>query len=130
MSDPQLSELKALIRNNLDTLERPKRGADRRRADRKLLHLSQFFENTLEPDRWHTDLLEKMTLHIEGVRLPAVSQANYPNLLELPKFRHLASTPRGQAGPAAILVSGGRFQAAEPSLAALTPIEAGESLSG
>ena len=29
-----------------------------------------------------------MTLHIEGVRLPAVSQTNYPNLLELLKFRH------------------------------------------
>ncbi len=52
------------------------------------LRISQFFENTLDPERRHTDLLEKMTLHIEGVRLPAVSQANYPNLLELLKFRH------------------------------------------
>ncbi len=52
------------------------------------LRISQFFENTLDPERWHTDLLEKMTLHLEGVRLAAVSQANYPNLLELLKFRH------------------------------------------
>jgi hypothetical protein len=52
------------------------------------LRISQFFENTLDPERWHTDLLEKMTLQIEGVRLPAVSQSNYTNLMELLKFRH------------------------------------------
>ena len=52
------------------------------------IRISQYFENDLTADRWHTDLLEKMTLHIEGVRVPVVSEKNYRNLLELLKFRH------------------------------------------
>ena len=115
MSDPLLAELKASIRKNLGTLERQVESLQTA-LDRDLgllgrtqnaalivagllenyytcletafLRISQFFENTLDPERWHTDLLEKMTLHIEGVRVPAVSQANYPHLLELLKFRH------------------------------------------
>jgi len=115
MSDPLLAELKASIRKNLGTLERQveslQAALDRDLAllgrtqnaalivagllenyytclETAFLRISQFFENTLDPERWHTDLLEKMTLHIEGVRVPAVSQANYPHLLELLKFRH------------------------------------------
>jgi len=53
-----------------------------------LLRISQFFENDLTPERWHSDLLERMTIRIEGVRIPAVSDVNYPRLLELLKFRH------------------------------------------
>ncbi len=52
------------------------------------LRISQFFENRLTENRWHSDLLEKMTLRIEGVRIPVVSRDNYGNLLELLKFRH------------------------------------------
>ena len=52
------------------------------------LRISQFFENNLREKRWHMDLLERMTLRIEGVRIPAVSEANYGNLMELLKFRH------------------------------------------
>jgi hypothetical protein len=115
MSDPLLAELKASILKNLGTLERQveslQAALDRDLAllgrtqnaalivvgllenyytclETAFLRISQFFENTLDPERWHTDLLEKMTLHIEGVRVPAVSQANYPHLLELLKFRH------------------------------------------
>jgi len=50
--------------------------------------ISQHFENHLEPARWHADLLSKMTLKIDGVRIPAVSEGNYGALLELQKFRH------------------------------------------
>jgi hypothetical protein len=50
--------------------------------------ISQHFENHLEPSRWHADLLTKMTLKLEGLRIPAVSDANYGPLLELQKFRH------------------------------------------
>jgi hypothetical protein len=50
--------------------------------------ISQHFENHLEPGRWHAELLSKMTLHIEGLRIPAVSEANYPALLELQQGRH------------------------------------------
>jgi hypothetical protein len=52
------------------------------------VRIAQAFENNLTPGRWHRDLLEKMTLHLEGIRVPAVSRENLPNLLELMKFRH------------------------------------------
>ena len=52
------------------------------------LRISQHFENRLDPARWHNDLLQKMTLEIEGVRVAAVSQAAFPPLFELLKFRH------------------------------------------
>lgn len=50
--------------------------------------VSQFFENHLDPTRWHADLLDKMTLRIEGVRVEAVSDAAYGPLRELQRFRH------------------------------------------
>ena len=58
------------------------------RLETVFLRISQVFENNLSPDRWHADLLEKMTLRIEGIRIPAVSPSNHGNLLELLKFRH------------------------------------------
>ena len=127
MSDPQLAELKASILKNLAILERQVESLQTA-LDRDLgllgrtqnaalivagllenyytclettfLRISQFFENTLDPERWHMDLLEKMTLLIEGVRLPAVSQTNYPNLLELLKYE--AGPSWSPAGPGAI----------------------------
>ncbi len=52
------------------------------------LRISQFFENNLSADRWHTDLLEKMTLNISGVRESVISDDVYALLVELMKFRH------------------------------------------
>ena len=52
------------------------------------LRISQSFENKLDPARWHNDLLQKMTLEIEGVRTAAVSEEAFPPLFELLKFRH------------------------------------------
>lgn len=52
------------------------------------LRISQFFENNLTDNRWHLELLEKMTLHLEGIRPVVVSEENYPRLRELLKFRH------------------------------------------
>ena len=52
------------------------------------VRISQHFENRLGSDRWHRDLLEKMTLEIEGVRVAAVSEAAFPPLLQLLQFRH------------------------------------------
>ncbi len=111
----QVNELVGIIQKNLDMLERmfsslaelyqkelPLIGRTDRSAlmvagllenyytcaETTFLRISQFFENKLDSERWHRDLLEKMTLHIEGVRIPAVSQSNYSRLLELLKFRH------------------------------------------
>ena len=52
------------------------------------LRIAQSFENKLEAARWHNDLLQKMTLEIEGVRTAAVSDEAFPPLFELLKFRH------------------------------------------
>ena len=52
------------------------------------LRISQSFENKLDPARWHNDLLQKMTLEIEGVRTAAVSEETFSPLFELLKFRH------------------------------------------
>ncbi len=34
-----------------------------------MLRVSQYFESNLDPARWHDDLLEKMRLRIENVRV-------------------------------------------------------------
>ncbi len=52
------------------------------------LRISQSFENDLDPARWRNDLLQKMTLQIEGVRAAAVSEETLSPLFELLKFRH------------------------------------------
>lgn len=52
------------------------------------LRISQFFENSILQERWHSDLLDKMTLRIEGIREPAISENTYKNLLEIMRFRH------------------------------------------
>ena len=52
------------------------------------LRISQSFDNNLDPARWHNDLLQKMTLEIEGVRTATVSEEAFSPLFELLKFRH------------------------------------------
>jgi hypothetical protein len=52
------------------------------------LRVSRFFENSLDEKRWHTDLLDKMALRIEGIREQVVSAQAFPLLLELLRFRH------------------------------------------
>ena len=53
-----------------------------------MLRVSQHFENNLSADRWHSELLKKMTLRIEGVRVELFDEATYNRLLDLLKFRH------------------------------------------
>jgi len=52
------------------------------------LRISQFFENNLRKEQWHADLLEKMTLRVEGLREPVISDRTQTLLSELMKFRH------------------------------------------
>ena len=51
------------------------------------LRISQSFENRLDPARWHHDLLQKMTLEIEGLRTAALSEEAFSPLFDLLKFR-------------------------------------------
>ena len=57
-------------------------------AETLFLRASQFFENDLDANRWHSDLLDKMTLHIDGVRDPVIGEQTASWLGELMKFRH------------------------------------------
>jgi hypothetical protein len=52
------------------------------------LRISQFFENSLSDDKWHQDLLRKMTLDLPGVRERVVADPTAALLGELLKFRH------------------------------------------
>ena len=49
---------------------------------------SAHFENNLNPQQWHADLLEKMNLSIPELRERLVSDENLPRLRELMRFRH------------------------------------------
>ena len=79
----QIPELVALIQAHRRRLE-----AVYRSMETIFVRISQSFENNLDPARWHNDLLQKMTLEIEGVRPAAVSEETYSPLFELLKFRH------------------------------------------
>jgi hypothetical protein len=52
--------------------------------------IAEIFENQI-PDRsgWHVELLRRMTLDIEGIRPPLLSDEAYDSLDELRRFRHL-----------------------------------------
>ena len=52
------------------------------------VRVSGYFENDLAPARWHTALLEKMNLEIEGIRAKVVGDGNLVRLRELLRFRH------------------------------------------
>jgi len=53
-----------------------------------LLRISQGFDNTLSPERWHTDLLDKLLLEKKGVRPRVLSDETHRLLTELMRFRH------------------------------------------
>ena len=57
-------------------------------AETLFFRISQFFENHLNAQRWHSDLLEKMTLHLEGMRNRVIGETTAKDLGELMKFRH------------------------------------------
>jgi hypothetical protein len=52
------------------------------------LRISQAFENHLDSQRWHADLLEKMTLEVPKIRPQVINPATYQKLSELMRFRH------------------------------------------
>ncbi len=41
------------------------------------VRISQFFENDLNREKWHRDLLEKMTLQIDDIREAVISDETY-----------------------------------------------------
>lgn len=51
--------------------------------------VARFFENRLEEERYHVDLLRRMRLEIDGIRPALVSDEAFILLDELRRFRHL-----------------------------------------
>lgn len=53
------------------------------------LRISKFFENNLPANRWHRELVEKMTLDIPGLRPALITNVNEKSqVLDLVRFRH------------------------------------------
>ena len=50
--------------------------------------IAQFFENNIAGERYHTDLLRRMRLTIEGIRPACISEEAFTLLDELRRFRH------------------------------------------
>jgi hypothetical protein len=50
------------------------------------LRISHYFENQLENERWHQDLLDKMTIEIPDIRIAAISSESFGKLKELLRF--------------------------------------------
>ncbi len=57
-------------------------------AETVFVRISRFFENNLHPNRWHKDLLERMTLDLETIRPRVLSEETFRDLQELMRFRH------------------------------------------
>jgi hypothetical protein len=53
-----------------------------------LLRIAQGFDNSLNPERWHADLLDKMVLEKKGIRPRVLSDESHRLLTELMRFRH------------------------------------------
>jgi hypothetical protein len=51
--------------------------------------IAAFFENELDSDKWHADLLRRMTLDIEGYRPSVIDQDLYLLLQDFKGFRHV-----------------------------------------
>ena len=52
------------------------------------LRISQHFENALADERWYADLLDKMSLHVTGIRERVLADETQRLLHELRRFRH------------------------------------------
>jgi len=57
-------------------------------AETLFLRISQAFENSLPPDRWHSELLHKMTIHVPDTRPRVLSDSTADLMGELMRFRH------------------------------------------
>ncbi|MCX7726832.1 MAG: hypothetical protein N2053_08280 [Chitinispirillaceae bacterium] len=52
------------------------------------VRICKFFENNLDSERWHSHLLEKMTIEIPTVRPRVINNETFSVLQEFLKFRH------------------------------------------
>lgn len=52
------------------------------------LRIAKFFENGLDPDSWHKDLLKRMTISIENLRPALFDRETWLRVDQLRAFRH------------------------------------------
>ncbi len=52
------------------------------------LRVSQYFENSLPSDHWHSALHSRMTIKVPGIREPLISASTRKLLDEIRRFRH------------------------------------------
>ncbi|MBX3746977.1 MAG: hypothetical protein KF833_16840 [Verrucomicrobiae bacterium] len=52
------------------------------------VRISQHFENSLAREKWHRELLDRMSLEVPGIRARAIGPATRELLDELLRFRH------------------------------------------
>ena len=50
--------------------------------------ISQFFENSLSKDHWHSDLLQRMRISVKGERVEVIKETTFTYLDEIRRFRH------------------------------------------
>ena len=53
-----------------------------------LVRITRTFENHLDPEHWHRELLHKMKVEVPGIRPTVLSQSTHHYLDELRRFRH------------------------------------------
>ncbi len=53
-----------------------------------LFRISRVFENHVDTQQWHKELLQKMRIEVPGIRKAVLSQTSYALLDELRRFRH------------------------------------------
>lgn len=53
-----------------------------------LFRISRVFENHLDPNQWHKELLRKMHIDVPNIRKAVISRDSYQLLDELRRFRH------------------------------------------
>lgn len=56
--------------------------------ERMFRNIADSFENSVDEKSWHKSLLDRMTLDIENIRPPVISESNYRFLDEIRAFRH------------------------------------------
>ncbi len=59
-------------------------------AETVFFRIARFFENSIEGNRWHAELLDRMGMEIPGVRPAVLSPATQSALRELMRFRHFS----------------------------------------
>lgn len=54
------------------------------------VRIAKFFENSLEGERWHADLLDRMAFSIPDIRPRVIADKTHSDLREIMKFRHFS----------------------------------------